>query len=105
VRAFEHANSASLLGLKKQMPSTAIQYIADSRKRLEAGIGELFEKVEISEKKFTSSITVVLGPDGTLHEQRFAGAGTHLSRCHALITGLFTLDFVEQFTQPHAGFV
>ena len=45
MRAFERANSASLLGLKKQMPSTAIQYIAVSRKRLE--VGELFEKVDL----------------------------------------------------------
>jgi hypothetical protein len=55
------------LGLKKQMPSTAIQYIPASLKRLEPGIRELFER-SISERRLTSSIPVVLGPDGTLHE-------------------------------------
>jgi hypothetical protein len=40
-------HSASLLGLKKQVPRAAIQYIAVFLKRLEAGIGELFEKVDL----------------------------------------------------------
>jgi hypothetical protein len=48
--------SASLLGLKKQMPSTAVQYIAVFLKRLEAGIRELFEKVDLGKETYIEHI-------------------------------------------------
>jgi len=39
----------------------------------------------------------------------FAGCGvelrTHFSGGHAFVAGLVTLNFVEQFTEAHAGFV
>jgi hypothetical protein len=96
-------HSARRLGLKKRFPglqfNTLLSLLSfSSASRQESGS---CLKRSISEKKLTS----VLGPDGTLHEQGFAGSGARFSRCHALITGLFTLNFVEQFTQPRAGFV
>src|SRR6266436_4244314 len=45
-RLQDEEHSACLLGLKKQMPSTAIQYIAVFLKRFQAGIGQMFEKVD-----------------------------------------------------------
>jgi hypothetical protein len=30
---------------------------------------------------------------------------THFNCCQALFAGLFSLNFVEQFTQPRAGLV
>jgi len=41
-----------LLGLKKQMPGTAIQYIAVSLKRFQAGIGKMFEKVDLGKDTY-----------------------------------------------------
>jgi hypothetical protein len=41
----------------------------------------------------------------TLNEQGLAGSGTRFTCCHSLVAGLVTLNFVEQFTQAHAGFV
>jgi hypothetical protein len=37
------------LGLKKQMPSTTIQYVAVFLKRFQAGIGQMFEKFDSGE--------------------------------------------------------
>ena len=41
----------------------------------------------------------------TLNEQGLAGLATRFTCCHSLVAGLVTLNFVEQFTQTHAGFV
>jgi hypothetical protein len=51
------------------------------------------------------SISVILGSNRALREQSLTGSGIQVERCHTLIAGLFTLNFVEQFAQPGAGFV
>jgi hypothetical protein len=40
-----------------------------------------------------------------LNEQGLAGSGTRFTCCHSLVAGFFTLDLVEQFTQPRASLV
>ena len=64
----------------------------------------MFEKVG-PRKELTSGILVVLCTDWGLKERGLAGSRKHFSCCQALIADLFTLNFVEQFTQPHAGLV
>jgi hypothetical protein len=48
----DEEHSASLLGLKKKMPSTAIQYVAVILKRFQAGIGETFEEVDFRKETY-----------------------------------------------------
>ena len=60
---------------------------------------------EASGHQGCATLLVVLRTDWALKERSFAGAGTHFSRCQALSAGLFTLEFVELFTQAHAGLV
>jgi hypothetical protein len=49
------------------MPSSTIQHIAVSLKRIKAGIRDLFEKVDLRKETYVEH-NAVLGPDGTLYE-------------------------------------
>jgi hypothetical protein len=86
------------------MPGTTIQYVTVFLKCLQAGVGQMFGKFD-PRRKLTSRILIVFWTDWALKERSLAGSGTHFSCRQALIARLVTLEFVELFTEPHAGFV
>ena len=81
------------------MPGTAIQYVAVFLKCLRAGVGQIFEKVDPRKETYIENTC------RPLKERSLAGLGTHFGCCQALIARLVTLEFVELFTEPHAGLV
>jgi hypothetical protein len=50
-------------------------------------------------------MSAILGRNWALKNHSLTESGIQVKRPHTLITGLFTLKFVEQFTQPRSGFV